>query len=79
MVVCELELPTSLGRRPHPDDLALTRGQWEAAHTAAALGYVAQCVDRLGAYLGVPTRYPLELLGSRSAVHDAPVPLARRG
>ena len=44
---------------------------------AAALGYVAAMVDRLAGYLDVPLRYPLLLLGSRSAVLEHPPSCAR--
>ncbi|KAL4854482.1 UV radiation resistance associated protein [Chlorella vulgaris] len=43
----------------------------DARAAGVALGYVAQMVDRLAAYLDVPLRYPLVLRGSRSLVVDA--------
>lgn len=37
---------------------------------SSALGYTAQVVSTLAAYLGVPLHYPIKCLGSRSAVVD---------
>lgn len=37
---------------------------------SSALGYVAQVVQLLSTYLGVPLHYPIKCLGSRSAVVD---------
>lgn len=37
---------------------------------SSALGYSAQVVSTLAAYLGVPLHYPIKCLGSRSAVVD---------
>ena len=37
---------------------------------SSALGYTAQVVSTLSVYLGVPLHYPIQCLGSRSAVVD---------
>lgn len=42
---------------------------------AAALGYLAHVVERLGQYLGVPLRYPLHPCMSRSRIEDPAPPL----
>ncbi|KAK1291985.1 hypothetical protein QJS10_CPB17g01626 [Acorus calamus] len=42
----------------------------EGQRTAAALGYVAHAVLLIASYLDVPLRYPLNLGGSRSYIHD---------
>ena len=36
----------------------------------SALGYAAQVVNTLAAYMGVPLHYPIQCLGSRSAILD---------
>lgn len=43
---------------------------------SSALGYTAQVVTILAAYLGVPLHYPIKSLGSRSAVID-PISMMR--
>lgn len=37
---------------------------------SSALGYAAQVVSTLAGYLGVPLHYPIQVMGSRSAVLD---------
>lgn len=37
---------------------------------SAALGYVAQVVQMLGAYMGVPLAYNIKIMGSRSVIFD---------
>lgn len=65
-------------------DLALPNGDYEAQQQAqrtqgivideesvsSALGYVAQAVQLLAAYLTLPLYYPLRCMGSRSLVQD---------
>ncbi|SCZ89209.1 BZ3500_MvSof-1268-A1-R1_Chr1-1g01030 [Microbotryum saponariae] len=43
---------------------------------SSALGYAAQVVSALAAYIGVPLHYPIKCLGSRSAVID-PISMMR--
>ncbi|KDE09491.1 hypothetical protein MVLG_00391 [Microbotryum lychnidis-dioicae p1A1 Lamole] len=45
-------------------------------HLSSALGYAAQVVSALAAYIGVPLHYPIKCLGSRSAVID-PISMMR--
>lgn len=65
-------------------DIALPNGDFEAQaslqrsngleldddHISSALGYVAQAVQLLAAYLTIPLYYPIRCVGSRSLVQD---------
>jgi hypothetical protein len=65
-------------------DIALPNGDFEAQaslqrsngldldddHISSALGYVAQAVQLLAAYLTIPLYYPIRCMGSRSLVQD---------
>ena len=67
--ICGTALPNSQFfdvRKEHSPTLAL----YNDDAISSALGYVAQVVHLLAAYLAVPLHYPVRCMGSRSLVHD---------
>ncbi|XP_047340865.1 UV radiation resistance-associated gene protein [Impatiens glandulifera] len=50
--------------------MSLFTDKKEVQRTSTALGYIAHAVFLIGSYLQVPLRYPLQLGGSRSYIHD---------
>ncbi|KAK1280379.1 hypothetical protein QJS04_geneDACA015066 [Acorus gramineus] len=82
---CEISHPSHVSRPPQMSSLSILGLQLtvpplkrmtifsdkkEGQRTAAALGYVAHAVLLIASYLDVPLRYPLNLGGSRSYIHD---------
>jgi hypothetical protein len=65
--ICDIPLPNS--------NFESTRHvsstyKYDEEHIASALGYAAQVVHILAAYLAIPLHYPIKCIGSRSVVQD---------
>jgi hypothetical protein len=67
--ICGLPLPN--GDFEAQQNVQRTQGLYfDDDHISSALGYVAQAVQLLAAYLRIPLYYPVRCMGSRSLVQD---------